>query len=233
MEDAAASRASYLVLEGEIASSARRRCSARHLFVGTRRMACGESDVRIRFGVGVVLRRCLVLAHPLWFEGGLSGMHKVHGHAKPQYVHFGSVPLSLFPPYRNNAPSPTSSAPWTTRSSSTAGSARPWRPWPGLSSLVRRRLGAKRREGRWRPGHSLLGLPANPNDLFPDRLVQSAVGEIPEGWRQRPFGEPLNPQLLEEIGGRKSRKNRDPYRTGRDFSRYHEHPCRDVREMFP
>jgi len=37
-------------------------------------------------------------------------------------------------------------------------------------------------EGRWRPGHSLPGLPAHLHDLFPDRFVESELGEIPEGW---------------------------------------------------
>ena len=37
-------------------------------------------------------------------------------------------------------------------------------------------------EGSWRPGDSLPGLPAYLYDLFPDRLVDSELGEIPEGW---------------------------------------------------
>ena len=37
-------------------------------------------------------------------------------------------------------------------------------------------------DGRWRPGESLPGLPAEHYDLFPDRLVPSELGEIPEGW---------------------------------------------------
>ena len=40
-----------------------------------------------------------------------------------------------------------------------------------------------KREGRWRRGHSLPGLPAHLYDHFPDRLVESELGEIPEGWR--------------------------------------------------
>ena len=40
-------------------------------------------------------------------------------------------------------------------------------------------------EGRWRRGQSLPGLPANLYDLFPDRLVESEFGEIPEGWEMR------------------------------------------------
>jgi len=37
-------------------------------------------------------------------------------------------------------------------------------------------------EGRWQRGQSLPGLPAHLYDLFPDRLVDSEPGEIPEGW---------------------------------------------------
>ncbi len=37
-------------------------------------------------------------------------------------------------------------------------------------------------EGRWRRGESQPGLPAHLYDLFPDRLVESELGEIPEGW---------------------------------------------------
>jgi type I restriction enzyme S subunit len=44
-------------------------------------------------------------------------------------------------------------------------------------------------EGRWRRGESLPGLPARLYDLFPDRLVDSEVGEIPEGWGVQTFGD--------------------------------------------
>ncbi len=37
-------------------------------------------------------------------------------------------------------------------------------------------------EGRWRRGDSLPGLPAEHYALFPDRLVDSELGEVPEGW---------------------------------------------------
>ena len=37
-------------------------------------------------------------------------------------------------------------------------------------------------DGRWRHGESLPGLPAKHYDLFPGRLVDSELGEIPEGW---------------------------------------------------
>ena len=44
-------------------------------------------------------------------------------------------------------------------------------------------------EGRWQRGQSLPGLPAHLYDLFPDRLVDSELGEIPEGWATRPVGD--------------------------------------------
>ena len=44
-------------------------------------------------------------------------------------------------------------------------------------------------EGRWRRGDSLPGFPAEHYDLFPDRLVDSKLGEIPEGWEIRRLGE--------------------------------------------
>ena len=44
-------------------------------------------------------------------------------------------------------------------------------------------------EGRWRPGESLPGLPAHLHPLFPDRLVPSELGDIPEGWELRPLGD--------------------------------------------
>ncbi|TAJ93281.1 MAG: restriction endonuclease subunit S [Gammaproteobacteria bacterium] len=37
-------------------------------------------------------------------------------------------------------------------------------------------------DGRWQRGQSLPGLPAHLYDLFPDRLVDSELGEIPDGW---------------------------------------------------
>ena len=51
-------------------------------------------------------------------------------------------------------------------------------------------------EGRWRRGESLPGLPAHLYDLFPDRLVESVLGEIPEGWEVQPLSE-----VLTIIGG--------------------------------
>lgn len=37
-------------------------------------------------------------------------------------------------------------------------------------------------EGRWQRGQSMPGLSAHLYDLFPDRLVESELGEIPDGW---------------------------------------------------
>jgi type I restriction enzyme S subunit len=44
-------------------------------------------------------------------------------------------------------------------------------------------------EGRWERGQSLPGLPAHLYDLFPDRLVDSELGEIPEGWEVDQIGD--------------------------------------------
>ena len=44
-------------------------------------------------------------------------------------------------------------------------------------------------EGRWPRGESLPGLPAEHYDLFPDRLVDSVLGKIPEGWDVRRLGD--------------------------------------------
>lgn len=44
-------------------------------------------------------------------------------------------------------------------------------------------------DGRWRKGESLPGLPAAWWHLFPDRLVDSELGPIPEGWRVGTLGE--------------------------------------------
>ena len=47
-------------------------------------------------------------------------------------------------------------------------------------------------EGRWRRGESLPGLPAEHYDLFPDRLVASELGELPEGWEVKALGEVID-----------------------------------------
>ena len=52
-------------------------------------------------------------------------------------------------------------------------------------------------EGRWHKGESLPGLPAHLYDLFPNRLVETEQGEIPEGWRWGTLAESadLNPEV--------------------------------------
>ena len=47
-------------------------------------------------------------------------------------------------------------------------------------------------EGRWQRGQSLPGLLADLYDLFPDRLIPSELGDIPEGWEVKPLGECFN-----------------------------------------
>ena len=44
-------------------------------------------------------------------------------------------------------------------------------------------------EGRWRRGESLPGLPADLYDLFPGRLADSELGQIPEGWEVKMLGD--------------------------------------------
>jgi len=56
-------------------------------------------------------------------------------------------------------------------------------------------------DGRWRKGQTLPGLPAHLYDLFPDRLVDSELGEIPEGWELAPL-----PDLVEINPSRPLRK---------------------------
>lgn len=41
-------------------------------------------------------------------------------------------------------------------------------------------------DGRWQRGQSLPSLPAHLYDLFPGRLVESELGEMPEGWESVP-----------------------------------------------
>ena len=43
--------------------------------------------------------------------------------------------------------------------------------------------------GRWQRGQSLPGLPAHLYDVFPQRLVETELGEVPEGWRYVPAQE--------------------------------------------
>lgn len=51
-------------------------------------------------------------------------------------------------------------------------------------------------EGRWQRGQSLPGLPAHLYDLFPDRLIETEQGEIPQGWEMTTLTDyaALNPE---------------------------------------
>lgn len=52
-------------------------------------------------------------------------------------------------------------------------------------------------DGRWQRGQSMPGMPSYLYDIFPDSLVETELGELPEGWQHVPFG-----SLLEStIGG--------------------------------
>lgn len=51
-------------------------------------------------------------------------------------------------------------------------------------------------EGRWQSGQSLSGLPAHLYDLIPDRLIESELGQIPEGWMVGSFSD-----VVKIIGG--------------------------------
>jgi len=56
-------------------------------------------------------------------------------------------------------------------------------------------------EGRWQRGQSLPGLPAHLYDFFPNLLVESEFGEIPEGWEEGSFGRIVS-QRSERVGRR-------------------------------
>ncbi len=71
-----------------------------------------------------------------------------------------------------------------------------FRSWFVNFDPVRARL-----EGRWRRGQSLPGLPAELYDLFPNRLVPSELGEIPEGWGVKALGD----EISELVSGRRPR----------------------------
>ena len=64
-------------------------------------------------------------------------------------------------------------------------------------------------ESRWQAGQSLPGLPADLYDLFPNRLVDSELGEIPEGWEVKPVSD-----LAEVVGGSTPRTDRVEYWQG-------------------
>ena len=68
-------------------------------------------------------------------------------------------------------------------------------------------------DGRWRRGQSLPGMPAELYDLFPDRLVDSELGEIPAGWEVSEIG-----REVEVVGGSTaSTKVQPAYWDGRGY----------------
>ena len=62
-------------------------------------------------------------------------------------------------------------------------------------------------EGRWRSGESLPGMPAELYDLFPERLVPSELGEVPEGWEVKKLDQLLDLNPREPL----KRGTRAPY----------------------
>ena len=56
-------------------------------------------------------------------------------------------------------------------------------------------------DGRWQRGQSLPGLPADLYDLFPDRLIDSELGDVPKGWDEGSFGKIVS-QRSERVGQR-------------------------------
>ncbi len=64
-------------------------------------------------------------------------------------------------------------------------------------------------EGRWKRAQSLPGLPALLYDLFPDCLVDSERGEIPEGWEVKPIGD-----VVQVLGGGTPSTNEYRFWTG-------------------
>jgi type I restriction enzyme S subunit len=79
-------------------------------------------------------------------------------------------------------------------------------------------------EGRWQRGQSLPGLPAHLYDLFPDRLVESELGEIPEGWEVKRIGD-----LAEVFGGSTPRTDRSEYWEGARIIGSRPRTCRRCR----
>lgn len=69
-------------------------------------------------------------------------------------------------------------------------------------------------EGRWKKGESLPGLPADLWDVFPDRLVNSELGPIPEGWEVGALGDIIEIHDSKRIplSSRERAKRQGPYR---------------------
>ena len=68
-------------------------------------------------------------------------------------------------------------------------------------------------EGRWRRGESLPGLPADLYDLFPDRLMDSELEEIPEGWEVKQLRDviEIHDSKRVPLNGRERANRQGPY----------------------
>ena len=64
-------------------------------------------------------------------------------------------------------------------------------------------------DGRWQQGESLPGIPTHLWELFPDKLVDSELGEIPEGWGVGSFSD-----TIDILGGGTPRKTVEEYWDG-------------------
>ena len=76
-------------------------------------------------------------------------------------------------------------------------------------------------DGRWRRGESLPGLPADLYDLFPARMVESELGEVPEGWEVRALGE-----VVEYL-----RNNENPFKDPETMFTHFSIPAHDEGQM--
>jgi type I restriction enzyme S subunit len=71
------------------------------------------------------------------------------------------------------------------------------------------------------------GLPKPLTDLFPARLVDSEIGEIPEGWRATRWGELVTLEYGKSLGGYDNEAGRYPvYGTNGRIGRYSESLCK-------
>ena len=68
-------------------------------------------------------------------------------------------------------------------------------------------------EGRWRRGESLLGMPAELYDLFPDGMVDSELGEIPGGWEVKRMGDiiEIHDSVRVPLNSRQRAQRQGPY----------------------
>ena len=76
-------------------------------------------------------------------------------------------------------------------------------------------------DGRWRRGESLPGLPADLYDMFPARMVESELGEVPDGWEVRGLGE-----VVEYL-----RNNENPFKDPETMFTHFSIPAHDDGQM--